>query len=294
MIIGAERLIRNASMKEYTSFKAGGNADLLAIPKSADELRRILAVLSEGNTQYLIMGNGTNLLVRERGYKGVIVKIGSDIAEIKVNGEKIEAEAGALLSSVAAAALAHELTGFEFASGIPGSLGGAAFMNAGAYGGEMKQVLSEIRTLSRDGSRERTLTSGEMCYGYRESALMESGELILSVVIQLERGNKKDIAAKMRELAAKRNEKQPVMYPSAGSFFKRPEGFFAGKLIQDAGLMGLRVGGACVSTLHAGFIINDSGASAADIIDLMKKVQETVFIKTGVLLEPEVRIIGEE
>ena len=292
--IGTDRLIRNASMKQYTSFKAGGNAELLVVPKSMYELRQTLLILGRQDISYLIMGNGTNMLVRDEGYKGVIVRIGSDIAEIKVNGEKIEAEAGALLSSIASAAFAHELTGFEFASGIPGSLGGAAFMNAGAYGGEMRQVLLEIRTLSGDGKTERTRSVAEMNYGYRKSVLMGSGELVLSAVIRLDKGDKRAIAARMKELSAKRNEKQPVTYPSAGSFFKRPEGYFAGKLIQDAGLMGTRIGGACVSTLHAGFIINDNGASATDIIALMKKVQDTVFERTGIRLEPEVQIIGEE
>ncbi len=292
--IGAERLTRNASMKEHSSFRAGGNADLLIIPASLDELRQTLKILSEAKVPHIVIGNGSNLLIRDGGYRGAIVKIGKQLAGIKIDGENIEAEAGALLSGVAAFALEHELTGFEFASGIPGSLGGAVFMNAGAYGGEMKQVVSSVRVISKDGREEKIVSVDEMDYAYRKSALMETGELVLSATIHLSKGKRAEIAATMRELTTKRNEKQPVCFPSAGSFFKRPEGNFAGKLIQEAGLMGARVGGAAVSTLHAGFIINDGGASASDILELMKKVQDEVFSRTGIMLEPEVQIMGEE
>ena len=291
--IDPKGLVRNASMKEYTSLKAGGSADLLVIPKTEEELRLALAVIAENAVPCFIMGNGTNLLVRDGGYRGVIVKIGADLSAIKTEEETVFAEAGALLSVVAAEALSKSLSGFEFASGIPGSLGGAVFMNAGAYGGEMKHVVSEVNVVSADGKRERTLSVSEMAYGYRSSALMETGELVLSAKLRLTRGDRSDIAATMKELTIRRNEKQPVCYPSAGSFFKRPQGLFAGKLIEEAGLKGERVGGASISTLHAGFLINDGRASASDILALMEKVQQEVHAQFGVMLEPEVRIIGE-
>ena len=292
--LGAEHLIKNAPMKEHTSFKAGGTADLLVIPSSVPELKQALIILAKEEMPYYIMGNGSNLLVRDGGYRGAIVKVGNQLAEIKREGNRIIAGAGALLSSVAAFAFEQELTGFEFASGIPGSLGGAAFMNAGAYGGEMKQVVEAVHILTKDGKEEKTLSLEELNYAYRYSSLMKNGDLVLSVTLRLQKGEREQIARTMRELTTKRNEKQPVCYPSAGSFFKRPEGYFAGQLIQEAGLMGVRVGGVSVSTLHAGFVINDKGGTATEILTLMKKIQDEVFAKIGVRLEPEVQIIGEE
>lgn len=291
--INPTKLIKNASMKEHTSFRAGGPVALLVIPGSVEELKFILRTLVAEETDYFIMGNGTNLLVRDEGYNGVIVKIGSDLSRVTVTGEKITAEAGALLSVVSGKALEYSLTGFEFASGIPGSLGGAVFMNAGAYGGEMRQVVERVRVLSRDGKREYGLNAEEMQYGYRKSILMESGDIVLSADIKLTYGQREVIASKMKELASRRNEKQPLKYPSAGSFFKRPVGNFAGKLIQDANLKGKAIGDARVSPLHAGFIINEGNATATDIINLMELVQNTVYRQFSVLLEPEVRIIGD-
>lgn len=291
--INPTKLIKNASMKEHTSFRAGGPVALLVIPGSVEELKFILRTLVAEETDYFIMGNGTNLLVRDEGYNGVIVKIGSDLSRVTVTGEKITAEAGALLSVVSGKALEYSLTGFEFASGIPGSLGGAVFMNAGAYGGEMRQVIERVRVLSRDGKREYGLNAEEMQYGYRKSILMESGDIVLSADIKLTYGQREVIASKMKELASRRNEKQPLKYPSAGSFFKRPVGNFAGKLIQDANLKGKAIGDARVSPLHAGFIINEGNATATDIINLMELVQNTIYRQFGVLLEPEVRIIGD-
>ena len=292
--MGATRLIKNASMKEYTSFRAGGNAALLAIPASKAELKLVLQTLASSYLDnYFIMGNGTNLLVRDGGYSGAIVKIGGDLADVSVDGERITAEAGALLSVVASKALEHDLTGFEFAEGIPGSLGGATYMNAGAYDGEMCQVVEAVQAMSRDGEQEYTLTLQEMQYGYRNSILMEKGDLVISVVLKLKQGDHEAISSRMNELTTKRNLKQPLQYPSAGSFFKRPIGNYTGKLIQEANLKGLVVGGARVSPLHAGFIINEGGATATDIINLMKIVQNTVYDQSGIMLEPEVRIIGE-
>ncbi|MCI8647075.1 MAG: UDP-N-acetylmuramate dehydrogenase [Firmicutes bacterium] len=291
--IGEEHVLGQCDMKEFTSFRAGGRADFLILPQSEEELKLVLQELSERETPYMVIGNGSNLLVKDGGYRGAIVKLSEAFADIEITGETLTAGGGALMSSVAKAALAAELTGFEFASGIPGSLGGAVFMNAGAYGGEMKDIIKEVRILKKDGSGTYTMTADQLQLGYRHSILHESGDIVVQAVLQLARGSREAISAEMKELAARRNEKQPVSLPSAGSFFKRPEGYFAGKLIQDAGLKGLSVGGAQVSELHSGFIVNTGGATATDIIQLMEVVQAAVLDKFGVKLEPEVRIIGE-
>lgn len=287
---------RDIEMKDYTSFKAGGKAAEMVIVESVEELREILAEIDQANRPYLMLGNGSNTLIKDSGFSGTVVKLGESFHQVKIHGEsgeKLVCGCGALMSSVAKAALAESLTGFEFASGIPGSIGGAVFMNAGAYGGEMKDIVESVNLVSRDGKVLRTVSGEEMDFSYRHSILQETGEVAVSVVLRLSKGDAAEISETMRDLTKRRNEKQPVQYPSAGSFFKRPEGFFAGKLIQDAGLKGLSVGGAQVSELHSGFIINKGGATATDIIDLMHLVQNTVFDKFGVKLEPEVRIIGD-
>lgn len=287
---------RDIEMKDYTSFKAGGKAAEMVIVESVEELREILAEIDQAKRPYLMLGNGSNTLIKDSGFSGTVVKLGESFHQVKIHGEtgeKLVCGCGALMSSVAKAALAESLTGFEFASGIPGSIGGAVFMNAGAYGGEMKDIVESVNLVSRDGKVLRTVSGEEMDFSYRHSILQETGEVAVSVVLRLSKGDAAEISETMRDLTKRRNEKQPVQYPSAGSFFKRPEGFFAGKLIQDAGLKGLSVGGAQVSELHSGFIINKGGATATDIIDLMHLVQNTVFDKFGVKLEPEVRIIGD-
>lgn len=287
---------RDKEMKDYTSFKAGGKAAEMVIVESVEELREILAEIDQAKRPYLMLGNGSNTLIKDSGFSGTVVKLGESFHQVKIHGEsgeKLVCGCGALMSSVAKAALAESLTGFEFASGIPGSIGGAVFMNAGAYGGEMKDIVESVNLVSRDGKVLRTVSGEEMDFSYRHSILQETGEVAVSVVLRLSKGDAAKISETMRDLTKRRNEKQPVQYPSAGSFFKRPEGFFAGKLIQDAGLKGLSVGGAQVSELHSGFIINKGGATATDIIDLMHLVQNTVFDKFGVKLEPEVRIIGD-
>lgn len=287
---------RDIEMKDYTSFKAGGKAAEMVIVESVEELREILAEIDQANRPYLMLGNGSNTLIKDSGFSGTVVKLGESFHQVKIHGEsgeKLVCGCGALMSSVAKAALAESLTGFEFASGIPGSIGGAVFMNAGAYGGEMKDIVESVNLVSRDGKVLRTVSGEEMDFSYRHSILQETGEVAVSVVLRLSKGDAAEISETMRDLTKRRNEKQPVQYPSAGSFFKRPEGFFAGKLIQDAGLKGLSVGGAQVSELHSGFIINKGDATATDIIDLMHLVQNTVFDKFGVKLEPEVRIIGD-
>ena len=287
-------VIENAPMSQYTSFKAGGEAKMLVIVETVEELKEVLQTVADSQIKSMMLGNGSNTLFKDSGYDGVVIKLGDGFAEVSVNEETATVEAGAsiLLSVLAKQILAASLAGFEFASGIPGSLGGALFMNAGAYGGEMKDIVQSVRAVSRDGKEERIFTAEEMEFAYRHSALEENHYIAVSAVMQLQKGEKDAIAAEMKELMEKRNSKQPVAYPSAGSTFKRPEGYFAGKLIQDAGLKGVSVGGAEVSTLHSGFIINKGGATATDIIDLIHLVQNTVYDKYGVKLEPEVRIIG--
>ena len=288
-----KNIINDCEMSGFTSFKTGGKADALILPENISQLRKILRVLSQSELSFMVMGNGSNILVTDDGYSGVIVKIGDAFSEISVSGEELTAGAGVLLPAAAKAAAEAGLTGLEFASGIPGSIGGAVFMNAGAYEKEMKDIVKSVRVLSKDGAGEFTRSSEEMNFTYRSSVLKDTGDVVTGVVLKLAKGNAEEIKAKMRELTALRNEKQPVCLPSAGSFFKRPAGHFAGKLIQDAGLKGLTVGGAMVSELHAGFIVNTGNATAADIIDLMNVIKLTVYDKFGVTLEPEVRIIGE-
>jgi UDP-N-acetylmuramate dehydrogenase len=287
------QLVKDAPMQEYTSFKAGGKAALLVLPQHIAQLQYTMRVIAEEKVPYFIMGNGTNLLVRDRGYAGVIVKIGDALSDIEVTAGGVEAEAGALLKNVAQVAMENDLTGFEFASGIPGSIGGAAYMNAGAYDGDMSQVVETVKLLAIDGSEIYTLSVDEMEYGYRKSRLMEKEAIILSVVLKLAEGDRNQIALKMNELNDRRRQKQPLNYPSAGSFFKRPPGNYAGTLIQAAGLKGVSVGGAMISQLHAGFMINTGNATADDIIALMELVQERVYEHSGIRLEPEIRIIGE-
>lgn len=296
-------------MSKYTSFRAGGRAALLIEADDVGELREMLQAVTAAGVPHMILGNGSNTLFRDSGYDGVVIKLGEGFANVALDGDDSDgacdggeqAAAGkklvtcgtaVLLSSLARTLLDNSLTGFEFASGIPGSLGGALFMNAGAYGGEMKQVVRSVRAVSSDGSEERIFTDEEMQFGYRHSVLETNGYIAVSVVLEFERGDRDEIAETMRELASKRNSKQPVQYPSAGSTFKRPEGYFAGKLIEDAGLKGVTVGGAQVSTLHSGFIINRGGATATDIIELITLVQNRVYDEFGVMLQPEVRIIG--
>ena len=291
-IVGADNLIEACDMSKFTSFRAGGKADILVQPQSTDELKAVLQLLAAGETPYMVMGNGSNILVKDSGYKGVIVKMGDAFNSIEIEGTTLVAGSGTLMSQVAKAALDKSLTGFEFASGIPGSLGGAVFMNAGAYGGEMVQIIKEARLVSKDGSRDYVMSCDELELSYRHSILHETGDIVVSVTLQLEEGNQEEISATMKDLMNKRNEKQPVHLPSAGSFFKRPEGYFAGKLVQDAGMKGFSVGAAQVSPLHSGFVVNNGGATATEILQLMEIVQAAVLEQFGVKLEPEVRIIG--
>lgn len=289
-------IIKEPDMGQYTSFKAGGRAALLVLPENQEELRRVLEYLSGEGLPYMILGNGSNLLVRDGGYEGAMLKLGEGFRKIEANPDTglLMAGANVSMSQVARAAIDAGLAGFEPLSGIPGTLGGALYMNAGAYDGEMSFVVKEALVMDRNGGDLRIVPKEEMALSYRRSAFQESGDVILQVTLQLTPGDAKEIEDRVMEFTRKRNEKQPMNYPSAGSFFKRPEGYFAGKLITDAGLKGLKLGGAQVSSLHAGFLINSGDATAEDILLLMKVVQRTVADRFGVELEPEVRIIGKE
>ena len=285
-------IVRDALMKNYTTFRIGGPADLLIQPSSEEELIRIAAYLRQKDISAVVLGNGSNVLVKDGGIRGVVIKIGKNMGNIRTEGEELTAEAGALLSAAAFAAAAGGLTGMEFAAGIPGSVGGAVFMNAGAYGGEMSQIIVSCRALMPDGAL-REFSKEELKLGYRTSVFSQNGGIVTSCRMKLQAGDRETIYGYMRELAGRRTEKQPLNLPSAGSTFKRPEGYFAGKLIQDSGCRGLRVGGARISQKHAGFVVNEADASAEDVIRLIRLVQMRVRDCFGVDLEPEVRIIGE-
>ena len=290
--LGAE-VIENAPMSKYTSFKTGGNADLLIIPASIDSLQEIIKKCKELNIKPFVMGNGSNLLVTDNGYKGVIIKIGSNLSSMKLLDENtIECETGTMMKVLCNFALDNSLTGLEFAFGIPGNLGGAVYMNAGAYGGEMKDVLYSCTHIDSDGNIG-TLTKDQLDLGYRRSAYTDNGCTIISATLKLQKGDKTEIKEAMNDKLRRRKEKQPLEFPSAGSTFKRPEGYFAGALIEDCNLKGYSIGGAQVSEKHAGFVINRGGATSTDILNLIKHIQKTVFEKHGVKLETEVKIIGE-
>jgi UDP-N-acetylmuramate dehydrogenase len=278
-------------MSRHTTFRIGGNADYF-VQLRLGQVSLTVKALEEQNIPYVIIGNGSNLLVGDGGFRGVVLQIGSRMNEIRVEGSRIYAQAGALLSSIASAAQKASLTGMEFASGIPGTLGGALVMNAGAYGGEMKDILESVRVLDRNGN-EKVLDCAEYAGGYRTSAVEKEGMIVLEAVLCLEPGDADAIRAQMDALKEQRVSKQPLEYPSAGSTFKRPEGYFAGKLIMDAGLRGHQVGGAQVAQKHCGFVINKGGATAADVCRLMEEVQKAVYEASGVRLEPEVKCIGE-
>lgn len=292
-ILGSENVLKDELMKKHTTFRVGGPADWLVTPTEEEQIREVVNLLRTENVPYYVMGNGSNLLVGDKGYRGVIIQLGKNLSQIRMTEEGVlYAQAGALLSKIAAEALAQSLTGFEFASGIPGTLGGAVMMNAGAYGGEMKHVLKDALALTANGEL-RVLPVEQMELGYRTSIFAQNGDIVLSAQIRLQEGSPEEIRAYMDELKEKRITKQPLEYPSAGSTFKRPEGYFAGKLIEDTGLRGFQVGGAQVSEKHCGFVINKEQATAADILSLIEQVFDRVEAKFGVRLEPEVKRIGE-
>ena len=292
-VIAKDSILIDEPMSRHTTFRVGGPADFFVTPKAKEEVRDVICICKEAGMPYYIIGNGSNLLVSDAGYRGVIVQIYKEMNEVKVEGDLVKAQAGALLSGIAAKALGAELSGFEFASGIPGTIGGACVMNAGAYGGEMKDVLESVTVLTGEG-KIIELGRNELELGYRTSVIAKKGYIVLGAVLKLERGDGEKIKTYMDELKEKRVTKQPLEYPSAGSTFKRPEGYFAGKLIEDAGLRGFQVGGAQVSEKHCGFVINRDHATAADIMELMRQVQIRVKENSGVDLEPEVKRLGDE
>ena len=269
-----KNVLTDEPLKNHVTFRVGGAADYFVSPESAEEVQKIILLCKEAGMPYYILGNGSNLLVSDQGYRGVII------------------QAGALLSAIAAKAAGESLAGFEFASGIPGTIGGAAVMNAGAYGGEMKDVLEQVTVLTKEGEL-LTIPREELDMGYRTSKVAKNQYIVLEAVIHLAHGEQEKIREKMNELKEKRTTKQPLEYPSAGSTFKRPEGYFAGKLIEEAGLRGFQVGGAQVSEKHCGFVINKDNATAAEVRELIRQVSERVKANSGVTLEPEVKMLGE-
>lgn len=288
----SENVLLLEPMAAHTTFKVGGAADFFIKISSRQQLVKTVPYLNALGLSYFVLGNGSNLLVSDNGYQGVILQIGAQMGNITVDGTKITVQAGAPLAKLAKAAMEHGLSGLEFASGIPGTVGGAVMMNAGAYGGEMEQVVSSVTVLAKDGS-ELTLSHDDMEFSYRSSILKNRSFIILEAEFTLQPGDTKQIQAKMEEYGQSRREKQPLQYPSAGSTFKRPDGCYAGKLIMDAGLRGYRIGGAQVSEKHCGFIVNVGNAQASDIYELIQEVQERVYEKFGVRLEPEIIMLGE-
>ena len=289
-----ERLFKNEPMKQHTSFRVGGPAEVLFLPQSEEELVLALKLAKEASVPCTVIGNGSNLLVKDGGLRGLTIKLGEPFSGIKVEGDLITAQAGESLARLSRAALDAGLTGLEFASGIPGSVGGGMAMDAGAYGGELKDVCVRARLLDPETFEIADVPVADLCMGYRSTRMLKTGELVLEASFRLQKGEYYAIRDKMDDLNQRRRDKQPLNYPSAGSTFKRPEGHFAGQLIEQAGLKGTRVGGAQVSEKHAGFIINAGGATAKDILDLIELVTRRVFEQSGVRLEPEVRILGED
>ncbi len=282
---------KNELMKNHTSFKIGGPADEFCEATSAKEIKELIEYAKEKGMPYMVMGNGSNLLVGDKGIRGLVIKIAKGFDNVEVEGGIITAQSGVLLSRLAKIALRNNLSGLEEVSGIPGTLGGAIYMNAGAYGGEMKDVVKSVTYLDND---EIKIAKGdELEFGYRKSMFSGRDMIILSAEMELKNGNPDEIKAKMEDFKERRTSKQPLTIPSAGSTFKRPEGYFAGKLIEDAGLKGYSVGGAAVSTLHSGFVVNTGEATACDVLDLIGHIKKTVFDKFGVELNEEVKLVGE-
>lgn len=287
------KVLFDEPMKNHTSFKIGGPADVMIFPSTEDELIAAVTLCRENQIDYYIMGNGSNLLVKDGGMRGVVIKINEDLNNINIEGNTINCEAGALLTGVSRAAMANSLTGIEFANGIPGTIGGAVTMNAGAYGGEMKDVIKSVRVLDSMNNIQE-YTNQEMNFRYRGSKVVDDNLIVLSVKIELKPGNFDEIEALMKDLTFKRTSKQPLELPSAGSTFKRPVGYFAGKLIEDSGLRGLRLGGAQVSEKHCGFVVNIDNALCKDVLQLISVVQKTIRDNYDVELETEIKLIGED
>ena len=290
-LVGTEQVWAQEPMKKHTTFRVGGCARYLVEPGDVQQLSAVVNACREQKVPYYVVGNGSNLLVSDKGFRGVIIQMFKNYSEVSVDGVCVTARAGALLSKIAKTALENNLTGLEFAAGIPGTLGGAVVMNAGAYGGEMKDVLEEVGVLSGEGEILR-LKREELDLGYRTSVIARKGYIVLEAKMRLQEGKREAIASRMEELKEKRVSKQPLELPSAGSTFKRPEGNFAGKLIMEAGLRGFSVGDAQVSEKHCGFVVNKGGATALQVRELMQEVIRRVEETSGVTLEPEVKMLG--
>ena len=291
-ICGSKNVLINEPMKKHTTFKIGGNADIFVMPETVSALSEVTALCKNENIRTVILGNGSNVLVSDKGIRGVVVST-VQLDSITVKCNKIYAQAGAMLSSVSSAAANNSLCGLEFASGIPGTLGGGIFMNAGAYGGELKDVITSVTFLSKDG-QVKTLSNADCCFGYRYSVFQQNGGIILDAEFKLEKGNKEEIVSLCNEFNKRRRDKQPLSLPSAGSTFRRPEGYFAGKLIEDCGLKGFKKGGAAVSEKHSGFVVNVGDATAEDVLELIKHIQKTVKENFNVDLKEEIKYISEK
>lgn len=290
-IVGSDNVYIDEPMMKHTTFRVGGNADYFINPHTNKEIRDIVRLCRKSEIEYYILGNGSNLLVSDEGYRGVVIQIYKNMSLIKIENNTVYAQAGVLLSKLAKKACESGLKGIEFASGIPGTLGGAVTMNAGAYGGEMQDIVRLVTVMKQTGEIIE-LKKKDMQFGYRTSTIMENEYIVLEVEIELEAGSISEIMARCGELKRSRLEKQPLEYASAGSTFKRPEGYFAGKLIMDAGLRGYSIGDAQVSEKHCGFIINKGNATAAEIYELIQSVRQRVYEKFGVNLEAEVKMLG--
>ncbi|MCH1984272.1 UDP-N-acetylmuramate dehydrogenase [Ruminococcus sp. OA3] len=291
-VVGEDFVQQEEPMKNHTTFRIGGPADYFVSPRNAGQTADVLRLCRDEKIPGCIIGNGSNLLVSDDGYRGVIIQLYRNMSGITVEGIRIRAQAGALLSQIGSRALEHGLTGMEFAAGIPGTAGGAVVMNAGAYGGEMKDILAEVTVLKQDGEI-LVIPADRLELGYRTSIIKREHYIVLEAVFELEKGDISAIRERMDELKRQRCEKQPLEFPSAGSTFKRPQGYFAGKLIMDAGLRGYRVGGAMISEKHCGFVVNVQDATARDVRNLMEHVRKEVKARFGVELEPEVKFLGE-
>ncbi len=291
-ILGRNNIKRQIPLSGLTTFRVGGNADYVAVPQNAEQLSALLKLCNDEKKPFFILGNGSNILASDKGYSGVIIHILSGMKNIEIQGTSVKADAGALLAAVAGRAAKEGLSGMEFASGIPGTIGGAVYMNAGAYGGEIKNIIRTVRAMGYDGNIY-DIPVGEMDFSYRHSIIQTRRLIVLSAEFELEEGKIEEINSRIRELAEARRSKQPLEYPSAGSTFKRPEGYFAGKLIMDAGLSGASIGGAQVSEKHCGFVINKGGATAEDVMQLITYIKKEVCRQFGVELETEVKTLGE-
>lgn len=292
-IVSEEDILTREYMKNHTSFKIGGSADFLVTPRTVDQIKNLIITLKKENIPVFIMGNGSNLLVSDKGIRGVVIKLSKNFSSFSISGDEVTAQSGILLSTLSKSIVNESLSGFEFASGIPGTIGGAVTMNAGAYDSEMKNIVEEVVAMDMDGNI-KTFTNQEMNFRYRKSRVTDETLVVLEAKLKLEKGNIEDIKAKIDDFTVRRTTKQPLTAYSAGSTFKRPEGYFAGKLIEDAGLKGIIMRNAAVSSLHSGFVINTGDATCENILELIEFIKLTVFSKFGVMLEEEVRVVGEQ